>query len=86
MFNEYQVAEARYLNSLPPEKKCWCGWYRFGECPKCNPAYTEADRLRVTCPDCGNYPRVPGEKMVHCYGCITVERKSQMSTQENESA
>lgn len=73
MLNEHQMAEVRYLNSLPPESKCWCGWYRVGECPKCNPTDTEADRALVTCPDCGNHPRAPGEKLIHRYGCGNAE-------------
>lgn len=35
--NEEQQSWVRYLNSLPPEKKCECGWNRRGECDKCPP-------------------------------------------------
>jgi len=30
--NEHQKDYVRYLDSLPPEEKCGCGWYTTQEC------------------------------------------------------
>ena len=70
-FNEDQQDEMRYLASLKPEEKCWCGWYRVGECntpSPCAPEDSMADRLKVTC-ECGSYPYKPGGRMIHRSGC-----------------
>lgn len=34
MFNEDQRSWMRYLASLPPEKRCPCGWYTREECDR----------------------------------------------------
>jgi hypothetical protein len=70
-FNEEQQSEMRYLASLKPEEKCWCGWFPAGKCNTpnpCAPEHTMAERLKVTC-ECGNYPHKPGGRMIHRYGC-----------------
>jgi hypothetical protein len=73
-FNEEQQAEMNWLNSLPDEKKCWCGWYEVGNCYNgCDSKYTEADRKKVTC-FCGNYPYKPGGILHHRYGCKNSDR------------
>lgn len=46
MFNQYQSAYMRELEQIPPEQKCYCGWYRLGKCPHCPPNKTCADKLR----------------------------------------
>ena len=37
MFNSEQVSWMKYLSTLPPEKKCKCGWDLKGKChnPQC---------------------------------------------------
>jgi hypothetical protein len=70
-FNEEQQSEMRYLASLKPAEKCWCGWFPAGKCStpnSCAPEHTMADRLKVTCA-CGNYPHKPGGRMIHRLGC-----------------
>lgn len=70
-FNEYQQSEMDYLSSLKPEERCWCGWYKKGECntpTPCNPKDTLANRLKVTC-ECGSYPHKPGNSVNHRSNC-----------------
>ncbi len=49
MFNEGQKDYMRWLGTLDPKDKCWCGWYRFGECPNppngCHEGKTNQDKL-----------------------------------------
>lgn len=46
MFNEYQEAYMRELSEIPPEQKCYCGWYRLGKCQNnCPPDKTNADKI-----------------------------------------
>lgn len=45
-FNEDQEDYMRQLNKIPAESKCYCGWYRLGECVVCPPDKTNADKLR----------------------------------------
>jgi hypothetical protein len=56
MFNEHQKGHMRYLAGIPPEKKCWCGWYPLGECPHCPPGKTSADKMAIWCPECRTVP------------------------------
>ena len=44
------------LNRMPPEKRCYCGWYPLGECHSCPSTVSLADKLRLRCPTCGNAP------------------------------
>jgi hypothetical protein len=70
-FNEEQQDEMRYLASLKPEEKCWCGWFRAGQCNTpnpCPPDVTMADREKTTC-ECGGYPGRPGRPLTHRHGC-----------------
>ena len=59
------------LATMRPEDKCWCAWYPKGECHSCPPDLSLADRLKVSCPECRNYPRAsnPTEPFVHIKGC-----------------
>jgi hypothetical protein len=71
-FNEDQEDSMRYLDSLSPEMKCWCGWYEAGKCDTPSPCpadATMADRLKATCA-CGGYPGKPGSPMYHRPGCL----------------
>lgn len=47
--NEEQEDYVRYLNGLPPEAKCGCGWYTTSECrhicPPKSPSQRPEDRL-----------------------------------------
>lgn len=56
--NEEQLDYLRSLGKIPPDERCWCAWFRLGECPHCPPSKTLAQRLLVQCPDprCQNYP------------------------------
>lgn len=67
--NEDQKDYCRFLGTIPPEQKCWCGWYRKEECGSwCNRAGREltcADKLKLACPDCGGLPWDPDEPPVH---------------------
>lgn len=59
MFNEHQRGHMAYLATIPPEAKCWCGWYPLGECYHCNremPGKTSADKMAVWCPECRTVP------------------------------
>lgn len=46
-FNEDQENHMRHMASLPPQKKCYCGWHELGSChARCNethPGKTFAD-------------------------------------------
>ena len=50
MYSEGQKAHMRWLATLDPTEKCWCGWYKFGDCPNqphgCCPGKTNADKMR----------------------------------------
>lgn len=35
MFNEEQLDYMQFLNSLPPEEKCPCGWYQLKDIDSC---------------------------------------------------
>lgn len=46
IFNEHQEAYMEMLAKIPAEKKCYCGWYKLGECQnRCDPAKTNADKI-----------------------------------------
>lgn len=55
-FNSEQQSYMNYLASLPPETRCWCGWYKVGECYNCkrdgHEGKTRVDRLALACPEC----------------------------------
>lgn len=45
MFNADQLDYLRYIESIAPEQRCYCGWYLLGECPHCPKDKTCADKL-----------------------------------------
>lgn len=45
MFNKYQLEYMQELEAILPHLKCYCGWYRLGECPHCPAGKTCADKL-----------------------------------------
>ncbi len=58
-FNSYQEGYLRYLATVTPEDRCWCGWYSKGQCmagTKCPPDKSLADRMAVWCPECHGSP------------------------------
>lgn len=76
--NKDQQDYVRYLHTLKPEHKCWCGWYRTLECWNGSWCHlrermlTNADRLTRACPECGNAPHDPGMPIVHRIACSKV--------------
>jgi hypothetical protein len=69
-FNEDQQAYIEYLATIPPEQKCWCGWYKVNECPHCPSGKTSADKIAVRCPECHNDPGPEGDRpIIHRKGC-----------------
>lgn len=72
MFNDDQRDHMSYLGSLPNNEKCWCGWYTFGDCHRCNvnhPGKTRANYLAQACPECRTLPPH------HVKGCSLDERE-----------
>jgi hypothetical protein len=75
MFNEDQKGYMKYLAEIPPEEKCWCGWYLCGECSVCPPDKTNADKRKVWCPECHSDPGPNGEyPLTHTRGCSRNKR------------
>lgn len=76
--NEDQQEYVRELGAMPPEAKCWCGWYPKDQCwSGCRhhgKGLTCADKLMLACPDCGNTPWVPGDETVHNIKCPRRDR------------
>jgi DnaJ-class molecular chaperone len=71
-FNDDQIDYMRYLATVPPAEKCYCGWYMAAECPNCKGRGTLADRLKVQCPTCHNYPHLGGKPTItHNIKCST---------------
>jgi hypothetical protein len=70
MYNADQRDHMDYLSNKPPETRCWCGWYTLGECPRCPPGATAADKIKTACPYCGNAASGPGGEVVHTIKCL----------------
>jgi hypothetical protein len=72
MFNSDQRSWMESLAAIPPDRKCWCGWDRLGECNNppsiCRPGKTSADRMAVWCQDCHDEPWDDGV-IHHRVGC-----------------
>jgi hypothetical protein len=45
--NSDQQSYRESLALIPLHEKCWCGWYRLGECPHCPTNKTCADKCLV---------------------------------------
>lgn len=70
MFNADQLDYMESLGRMAPETKCWCGWNRLGECHQgCPDDVTCADKMKASCPKCGNAPHRPGDVLTHRKGC-----------------
>lgn len=73
-FNSDQQDYMRSLAAIPPERKCWCGWYTLGDCPHCPPGKTAADKIAAWCPECHNAPPPDGSRdIIHNYKCSRLE-------------
>lgn len=72
-FNEDQLDYMESMAKVPLEKKCWCCWYMFGECPHCPTDVNGADKMAAMCNNCRAYP-VPGERR-HLDWCQYKESK-----------
>lgn len=44
--NEEQQDHVKELAKIPASKKCYCGWYRHGDCPDCDIKKTNADKIK----------------------------------------
>lgn len=70
LFNEHQEEYLRSLARIPPEHKCWCGWYQVDHCPVCPKHITNADKLKIWCPECKNAPSDFGKgELIHSIFC-----------------
>ncbi len=76
-FNEHQEDYMKSLREIPPALRCWCGWYKLGECPNCKTEKTCADKMAVMCPECDNHPGPNGEPITHRYYCSQSKKGSQ---------
>lgn len=77
MFNDEQNAYMDSLAEMPPETRCWCGWYAKGDCYNCkrDPRVADkscADKLALRCSECGNTPSVPEWPVFHTRTCSRV--------------
>jgi len=71
-FNADQIDWMRHLATIPPADLCYCGWNPIGKCYHCPPAASLEQRLKVQCPQCGNYPYPKGKSTVtHNIKCST---------------
>jgi len=43
-FNREQEAHMDELARIPLDQKCFCGWYRLGQCPNCTTRLSCADK------------------------------------------
>lgn len=69
-FNDDQRSYMESLARIPPEGRCWCGWYRLGECQYCRPDKSSADKLAARCQACGNTPHEYGDRVIHRRDCV----------------
>lgn len=80
LFNAEQEGHRRYLASIPPTERCWCGWCLAGECDTpvpCPSGYTLADAIRTKMPCCGRpaaRPDFPTTTGSHYSGCCVGDR------------
>jgi hypothetical protein len=75
--NQDQKEHLEYLATVPPEKRCWCGWWVLADYSDgkrlpcgCPTDKTCADKLAAACPGCRNAPLRYGEGvLVHTINC-----------------
>lgn len=69
-FNSDQQSYMDSLARMPPENKCWCGWFPVGQCHTCPADKTLAQRQAVQCQSCCNAPDNFGAgKIIHNIRC-----------------
>ncbi len=44
--NEYQRDYRKEMEAIAPRLRCYCGWYKLGECPHCQKDRTCEDKLK----------------------------------------
>lgn len=72
-FNDEQLDYMRSLSKIPPDELAWCGWGRVGPgccgapSDECKAGKTLADKMKVWCTTCHNYPR--NGVITHVKGC-----------------
>lgn len=71
MLNDDQADYLRQMNATPPAEKCWCAWFKLGECPHCPPGLSAETRIKYECPSCHNYPPATNlmQPVTHRVGC-----------------
>jgi len=55
-FNKDQEAYIDSLAKMPPESRCYCGWFPKGECHTCPKDLTLAEKMARWCIHCHNAP------------------------------
>jgi len=68
-FNAEQQEHMADLARIPAAQRCWCAWYRLGECPHCPAGRTAEEKLARKQPCCGFTPSHPDEPDGHYVGC-----------------
>lgn len=68
-FNQDQQDYMNSLALMPAEQKCWCGWYRLGQCPNCHTMRSCAEKLVERCPECWNDGGPDKGPIIHRIGC-----------------
>lgn len=93
MFNDDQRDYMRYLATMPSETKCWSGWCSLVKtdsssrklCSSPSPCpidVTLAERQRMACEICGNYPDATTMSFTHNHGCSKALRREFYSSIE----
>lgn len=86
MFSQGQRDYMRYIATLSSETRCWSGWCSLVNtdsssrelCSSPNPCpidVTLADRSRMACEICGNYPDATTMRFIHNAGCSSAKRR-----------
>lgn len=68
--NDEQQSHVAYLNSLPLDQLCWCGWNHVRYCwttNECREGKTRAEYLEVACKHCMELPPH------HVIGCLALK-------------
>jgi len=85
MFNDDQRGYMRYLATIPADTRCWSGWcsltrtdsssYKLCSGGGCPLDVTLAERQRMACEVCGNYPDAVTMRFTHNAGCSPALRR-----------
>jgi hypothetical protein len=78
-FNKEQEEYMADLAKVPTNERCWCGWHRLSECPRCKHGLTLEQKMAEWCQSCRSAPHEPGGRVVHRIGCeAELERLEKM--------